>query len=79
LRRAQRLIFFLSGLFLAPTASMAACIFSHTRGTAKKIVGCTSFKFAPSLSRLSANQLQAPTCIGPCRVTICSAMWLSGR
>ncbi len=56
-----------------------ACIFSHTRGTAKKMCGRTSRRLSPIFSRLSANQVVAPTPIGPCRVTICSAMCDSGR
>ena len=37
--RAHATMRFLSGEFLAPTASIFACIFSHTRGTARKWCG----------------------------------------
>ena len=68
-----------SGFACAPAACMAACIFSHTRGTPKKKCGRTSRRFSPSFSRLSANRTAAPAAIGVCSETTCSAMWESGR
>ena len=57
---AQAAIFFFNGLAAAPASWIPAWIFSQTRGTPRNSVGCTSRRFSPSFSRLSANAVHAP-------------------
>src|SRR4051812_40172511 len=69
---------------LAPVASRSFALtpawnFSQMRGTANTTVGCTSRRFSGTLSRLSANEIDAPHVIGAWIENICSAMCESGR
>ena len=59
--------------------SATACSFSQMRGTAKKIVGCTSRRFSLTTSIDSAkfNTGPAPTIVHVEKIR--SATWHSGR
>ena len=54
-------------------------IFSHTRGTAKKIVGRQSGKSSATVEIERANQVSPPAAMRPKCETERSVMWLSGR
>ena len=72
-------IFFLVPVAWAPRLRIFSSIFSHTRGTPRKMVGRTSFSVAgsePLRASGCANHVVPARAMGAWMSTICAAMWL---
>src|SRR5215211_7329892 len=75
----ERYVRRLRGEALAARMVTPARIFSQIRGTPKRIVGCTSRKFAATVSIDSAKLTCTPPAALNQTVKIRSATWQSGR
>eukprot|EP01139_Manchomonas_bermudensis_P023567 Amastigsp_a841269_24.p3 type:complete len:133 gc:universal Amastigsp_a841269_24:1045-647(-) len=75
-------VFAASAIFMAMSPWIFCSIFSHTRGTPRKMVGRTSFIVSPSEPRSAsgcANQTHVPRVMFPRMSIICPATCERGR